>query len=77
MRRMHARHVHRADRISISQYIAPVTELGQNPAAWFGVEEIVTCRCGALRRRNVNGLAVESSGWLVPERRPMRRVTHR
>lgn len=61
-------HRHRAKGTAeIRCYRGSVAPAGrENRAAHGCVEEVARCRCGAIRRRNLNNGHVESSGWIEP-----------
>lgn len=48
-------------------YAGPVSE-NENPAAHGNIVEIARCRCGKVRRTNINGRHLESSGWVDKSR---------
>jgi len=58
-------HTHRAAETMERAFAGPVSTDRQNPAAHGNVTVIDACRCGAERRRNINGRHSESSGWIV------------
>jgi hypothetical protein len=55
-------HVHRVKTVEIRCFLGPVAQK-QNQAAHGGHCRHETCRCGARRRVNVNGLHTERGRW--------------
>jgi hypothetical protein len=49
-------------------YSGPISSARENPRAHGGSCEVETClRCGAERRTNINGGAVERGTWFVTD----------
>jgi hypothetical protein len=59
------RHRHRSARTDTRPFAVPVSRR-ENRAAHGCVTLVHTCRCGAVRRLNVNGRHIEAGPWVEP-----------
>ena len=59
-------HRHRTVRTDVRCFAGPIPGAEQNRAAYGCVTLVHTCRCGAVRRENVNGRHVEAGPWVEP-----------
>ena len=65
-------HQHKAKTSKDYGFNGPVTSevsgyYAQNPAAHGNICRVDTCRCGAIRRTNINQGHVERGRWIMPE----------
>lgn len=59
----HRQHRHKADWVDTYCYATCVNPSRCEPRAHGGTVEVESCRCGAVRYTNRNGLFVERGSW--------------